>query len=402
MRPVLIVDDEPLVRVTLRSTVDWSRWGFDFMAEAANGDEALAFLAEHPDTALVMLDLVMPCMDGLEFLRRMRSRGPAPQVIVLTGHDEFSMVREAFKLGASDYLLKSELDPERLAPLLDAAARRLQRFGGPAGAAGHAAALKQETLRRLLESDQPELLRDDLKACGVEPGVMLRMGLLAILDFEVVAARYDASSRPSFSVSVMAVVEQVLERHGNAEVLRISDEEYVLFQFFAERHSAARIEEAGARLAKEAAGALRDYLNLKASVFWAAAGEYGGGCGPACLFRALSAGRSRPSRLIERAQEHIRENLAEPGLHLQGLAAELGVTPNHLSAQFTKETGRSFRTYLSYVRMEAAKRLLAGSGLKVWEVAERVGYLNVEHFSRVFKKLTGVPPHLFTREPRSS
>ncbi len=402
MRPVLIVDDEPLVRVTLRSTVDWRRWGFDCAVEAANGEEALALLVEHPDTALVMLDLVMPFMDGLEFLRRMRGRGPVPYVIVLTGHDEFSMVREAFKLGASDYLLKSELDPEKLAPLLEAAARRLERFGGPAGAAGHAVALKHETLHRLLESDRPDLLQRDLKACGVDLGIMLRLGLIAVRDFEVVAARYDASSRPSFSVSVMAVVEQVLERHGNAEVLRVSDEEYVLFQFFTERHSASRMEETGARLAKEVVGALRDYLNVTAVVSWAQASEYGGGCGPASLYRALAAGRNRPSRLIERAQEHIRENLAEPGLHLQKLAVELGVTPNHLSAQFTKETGRSFRAYLSYVRMEAAKRLLAGSGLKVWEVAERVGYLNVEHFSRVFKKLTGVSPHLFTREPRSS
>jgi two-component system response regulator YesN len=401
MRAVLIVDDEPLVRVTLRSTVDWRRWGFDRPAEASNGEEALAFLTEHPGTALVMLDLVMPGMDGLELLRRLRDRGPAPHVIVLTGHDEFSMVREAFKLGASDYLLKSELDQETLAPLLETAARRLERFGGPAGAAGHAAALKQETLHRLLESDRPELLRADLKACGVELGVMLRIGLLAIQDFEVVAARYDAVTRPSFSVTVMAVVEQILERHGNAEILRVSDEEYVIFQFFRERRPAARTEEAGARLAKEAAAALHDYLNVAAAVSWTEAAEYGRGCGPACLYRALAAGRRRPSRLIERAQEHVRENLAEPGLHLQGLAAELGVTPNHLSAQFTKETGRSFRGYLSYVRMEAAKRLLAGSGLKVWEVAERVGYLNVEHFSRVFKKLTGVPPHLFTREPRS-
>ncbi len=115
--------------------------------------------------------------------------------------------------------------------------------------------------------------------------------------------------------------------------------------------------------------------------------------------RNLAGGRHAPSRLVERARKLILEGLADPQLRLAALSHELGVTPNHLSSQFSRETGRSFRGYLAFVRVEAAKRLLATSTLKVWEVAEQVGFLNVEHFSRVFKKLTGVPPHLFTRHP---
>jgi two-component system response regulator YesN len=397
MRQVLIVDDEPLVRVTLGSTVCWDRYGFACAAEAANGEEALAALKAHPDVSLVILDLVMPRMDGLELLRRMRERGPLPQVIVLTAHDEFAMVREAFKLGASDYLLKSEMEPRRLEPLLAAAAERIGRFEGPPRSAGHAVALREQALRRLLESEEPGPVQEELRALGVRLGAVVRLGLLTVHDFDVVAARYDSSSRASFPLSLMAAVEQVLDRRGDAEVIRIEDGVYVIFQSFPQRHSPSRTEQMSGELAEDIERALRDYLNVAVDISWSAATEIGSGPSPSALYRALTDGRARPSRLVERARERIREIFSDPALHLSRLSAELGVTPNHLSAQFARETGRSFREYLAVVRVEAAKRLLAGSSLKVWEVAERVGYLNVEHFSRVFKKLTGVPPHLFTR-----
>ena len=88
MRTVLIVDDEPLVRVSLRSTVPWRRYGFECGPEASNGEEALKALREHPETSLVLLDLAMPRMDGLDFLRRLGAEGLRPDVVVLSAHDE--------------------------------------------------------------------------------------------------------------------------------------------------------------------------------------------------------------------------------------------------------------------------------------------------------------------------
>lgn len=399
MRQVLIVDDEPLVRVTLRSMVHWERLGFACVAEAANGEEALAALAAHPDISLVILDLVMPRMDGLELLRRMRERGPMPQVIMLTAHGDFPMVREAFKLGAADYLLKTEMEHESFEPLLAAAAERIDRFKGSPGSAGHAGAMRQEALRRLLESDQPQLLREELRERGINLGTLLRLGLLTVKDFDAVSARYDPSSRLSFPLGLIAAVEQVLDRHGDAQVLRIEDDAYVVFLSFPRLLALSRIDELSRELASDIGRALSSYLNVDADIAWSAVTDLASGPSLSSLHRALMAGRARPSRIVERARERIREAFADPTLHLSRLSAELGVTPNHLSAQFTREMGRSFREYVTLVRVEAAKRLLAGSSLKVWEVAERVGYINIEHFSRVFKKLTGVPPHLFTRAP---
>ena len=173
MRPVLIVDDEPLVRLTLRTSVPWERHGFVYAGEASNGEKALKALRERPDTALVILDLAMPHMNGLEFLRRMAAQGLRPQVIVLSAHDDFPMVREAFKLGVTDYLLKSEMDPARIEDLLDAAARRIELLGGPAPIASadvsRTAAVKQELLVRFLSSREPLGLRDEMENWGNSP-----------------------------------------------------------------------------------------------------------------------------------------------------------------------------------------------------------------------------------------
>jgi two-component system response regulator YesN len=322
MRPVLIVDDEPLVRVMLRTTVPWEKHGFSCTAEAANGEEALAELRERPDTALVILDLAMPRMDGLELLRRMAGEGIRPQVIVLSAHDEFPRVREAFRLGVNDYVLKSELETARLEELLDAAARRMEEAGAPSPAPSEAprAAMKQDLLGRFLSSDDPTALRQEMQMWAVRVGPVLCLGLLTVSDFELVAARYDASSRSSLPLGVLAVVEQVLDRLPLGEVVRMSDDEYVLVLSFAERHADSRIAETCRAVADDVARALASYLNITAHVSLSTVTELGRGASPAELYRALAAGRTGPSRLVVRAREHILKNYQDPGLHQIGRA----------------------------------------------------------------------------------
>ena len=98
------------------------------------------------------------------------------------------------------------------------------------------------------------------------------------------------------------------------------------------------------------------------------------------------------NRAILRVQEFIRNNYHND-LTLKMASDFVGLSESHLSNIFTKKTGQTFTDYLTSVRLEKAKELLETTNLKVYEVGVSVGYANVEHFSRVFKKFTGLSPN---------
>lgn len=117
MYKVLIVDDEILVRVGLKSTIDWNSIGFEIVAEASNGEQALEMFERYkPD--VVLTDIKMPKMDGLQLTELIKEKNPKVRVLILTCYSEFSYVREALKLGASNYILKSEVEDAELITLM--------------------------------------------------------------------------------------------------------------------------------------------------------------------------------------------------------------------------------------------------------------------------------------------
>ncbi|MCE0487553.1 response regulator transcription factor [Ornithinimicrobium sediminis] len=108
---VVLVDDDALVRTGLRLILGGSP-DIDVVGEASDGVEAVSAVAEHrPD--VVLMDIRMPRLDGIEATRRVRALDPAPRVIVLTTFDTDEMVLGALRAGASGFLLKSTR-PERL------------------------------------------------------------------------------------------------------------------------------------------------------------------------------------------------------------------------------------------------------------------------------------------------
>ena len=123
MRQVLIVDDDTIVRITLHSLVDWEALGYQVVADAIHGEQALVRLREHP-VDLVITDMKMPVMDGIGLLTQMnrmvsnRELPVMPKVLVLSGYDDFNLVRESFRLGAGDYLLKADLNETMLETVL--------------------------------------------------------------------------------------------------------------------------------------------------------------------------------------------------------------------------------------------------------------------------------------------
>lgn len=95
--------------------------------------------------------------------------------------------------------------------------------------------------------------------------------------------------------------------------------------------------------------------------------------------------------IIKKAINYIREHYREE-IALEELSRKLEITPEYLSALFKREVGINFSLFIKRFRISHAKRLLKGSDLKVYEVAERVGYGDAKYFARVFKEELGVTP----------
>ncbi|GIO53972.1 response regulator [Paenibacillus cineris] len=105
MYRLLIVDDEPEIRQGLRLKVDVDGLGIALAGEASNGAEALSLL-ENGDIEIVLTDMNMPLMGGVQFMEVCRERCPNVRVIVITGYEDFQYARAALRFQASEYLLK--------------------------------------------------------------------------------------------------------------------------------------------------------------------------------------------------------------------------------------------------------------------------------------------------------
>ncbi|MBP3966454.1 response regulator [Paenibacillus lignilyticus] len=105
MYKVIIVDDEAVVRVGLKNTINWNEHGFELIGDYANGREAWEAVEQHkPD--LVISDISMPFMDGLELAGLISTQFPYIKIIILTGFDEFEYAQQAIRLKVSDFILK--------------------------------------------------------------------------------------------------------------------------------------------------------------------------------------------------------------------------------------------------------------------------------------------------------
>ena len=122
MYSVFAVDDEPIVLEGIRSKIDWEKHGFVFAGEATDGEIALSMIQElKPD--ILITDIKMPFMDGLQLSAAVKRIQPWIKIIILSGHDEFDYAKKAISIGIEDYLLKPFTPDELLSSLTKTAQR---------------------------------------------------------------------------------------------------------------------------------------------------------------------------------------------------------------------------------------------------------------------------------------
>lgn len=126
MFQVLLVDDEPLVHHNLWTLLDWADYGFELCGQAHNGLIALTMIEQSPPH-IVIIDVDMPEMNGVELNRAIKERFPSVKTIMLSSYDDYDYVRDCLNNGSIDYLLKHRLDESTLLNILNKAVLELQQ-----------------------------------------------------------------------------------------------------------------------------------------------------------------------------------------------------------------------------------------------------------------------------------
>lgn len=125
MIKVFLVEDEMIIRRGIKNSIEWEREGYQFVGEASDGELALPMIMrEKPD--IVLTDIKMPFMDGLELSRLIKKELPEIKILILSGYNEFDYAKEAIRLGITDYLLKP-ISSSRLLEVLDEVRKKIEQ-----------------------------------------------------------------------------------------------------------------------------------------------------------------------------------------------------------------------------------------------------------------------------------
>lgn len=220
MRNVLIVDDDTIVRITLHSLINWENLNCRIAADAVHGQQALEYL-ETADVDLIITDMKMPVMDGLGLLKELGRKEPMPVVLVLSGYDEFKLVREAFRLGAYDYLLKSDLTAEGMTAML-------KRIESEIWSGEEASGNKDKSM----EVSDSILLADMAMGKRALKGPFFQqeylVAQLEIEDFFRVSARFGENMEEELAKPFLQLAQQIARVSARCILGKISPSRYVM------------------------------------------------------------------------------------------------------------------------------------------------------------------------------
>lgn len=513
---VLIVDDDQNFRYAAREMLPWKKYNFVIAAEAVNGKQALDLMHQERFD-LVVTDMSMPLMNGVELIRAAKKEFPDVLFVALSAYDDFEFVKESLKCGAEDYILKYDMEEAKTEQVIAEMKNKLLQM------------LKEKERRQFIMHKEnffiegflksivegKEYSRVQLGTCmellGIGSEVQIcvlivktnrALGTDMIHHLKIIRSLgmvfcqldecsgfliYDFGSSKSMSEvhdekqKFMRDVHQYLKEMEYQEVtLGASDfcykwegiseaykqaeaacgrsiyqgkdqiydygfdsipmgEQVVNVDYVSLQNAVLHQDMEGLRAAlhhlEEQILCVQpgvEYLDKllqdiyifiytevlkKKSIKRISSGDLDGlkeslekedsfyGKTEALhkylrpVYTVMLDGKRVYSKDISRAVHYIKEHFKED-LNLKEVAGYIGLSENYLSNLFKKETGENMVTYMNRCRIELAKELIADTGMKVYEIAEAVGFKNTTYFSTTFKKMTNMTVQEFKTRKR--
>lgn len=352
MYKVLLVDDDKTARYILKRFGKWKAYGFAIAGEAGDGKEALKMLATE-SFDLVITDIKMPGMDGIEFLNELKWAHIDICTIFLSTHSDFKYAKQAIRLGVFDYVTKP-VDDAVLGEVLERVKHCLQ---------------DKASKRRTIQAEQ-RLIEESLAIhYPVHKEKEIITYILAGNAAALVAAEaaFDdlAAMLGRDSLKVGQLLAIILA-NVNAELVK-------QFPWLASFESTLYQDQIGRN---DALASIKDSFLACISFRIKVIRKY-----------ELHHTDSVIRRTCQYVMEHIEENNT-----LEVVAQEVQLHKDYLSKMFKQKTGLHFINYVTKAKMEHAKQLLGTGKYKNYEISEKLGYSSPDYFCRLFKNYTGYTP----------
>ncbi|WEK54604.1 MAG: response regulator [Candidatus Cohnella colombiensis] len=444
---ILIVDDDKLVRKGLTSSMPWQAYGMEVVGEANNGENALKFM-EVNRIDLLMTDLSMPVMSGIELMRIVREKYPYVQIVVLSLHQDFEYVQEALRLGALDYIAKTQLEQEQFEEVLSRIVRLIERKGEVRAVADQQKNeaivggmlcvyytlnpnLEESVTEHSVPSNATEL-ESGIWYASEPPTVSFEPNLnIAVIQF----LGLDGMDTKSVMQMIRTFSKNDLfyAYHPNEAILQMDAEIYLQLDKTASVIPIDQIKEqwGATDWIYEEAVFYKQLSELKAlsmppvrltRIFYSLTDEWNRLYLPIMtepisiadffpnwfLFESwLKEVRERIGRAgakplfsqeiqksIVKAMNLVQQNISKP-ISSSEIAQLVNMSGSYFSQCFKQYVGLTYTDYVRDIRLERAKEYLRGTTKTIQWIAEQIGYSDEKYFSRLFREHTGALPSEF-------
>ncbi len=270
---VLIADDELLMRIGLKSMINWEQQGFQIIGEAANGKEALEMAhIQSPD--LIITDIKMPVMDGLELIREASRFLESCEYVILSCMDEFQYVKEALKLGAADYLIKSDMKQQQLVDVLNAIKGKIEKSTRKENREGTEPYkqgvnfLKETLFKEMLSGFRNE---EDVVSQIESLNIRVRQKEMVLLklkvdQFETARKKYVEKDEQLLRYAVVNILEEIIPRKWSKELIVENSAEYLIIMNTHELNGNKLQKAEMGKVFEKVFAAMKDFLNISFSI----------------------------------------------------------------------------------------------------------------------------------------
>lgn len=358
MYKVLIVDDDKSTRYMLKRFKKWQSHGFVIADEACDGKEALQKLKScHFD--LVITDIKMPGMDGIEFLHELKSMKWQVCVIFLSTHSNFEYAKQGIRLGVFDYMTKPLIDE-----LFSEALERAKKY------------LDEEYLKRRKIKEEKKRLVESAKLYYPKKSEKTIVACLLSGSSSLISEETEKTF-----TEITEMFEGDLYKIGillNTMLANISEEIYAAFPWLKKLEGKNIIYNmTDAQTINEMKQQFLKYINSSLEMIK----KYE-------LHHADSVIRKTCAYVVNHVEQDIK---------LEVIANEVRISKDYIGKLFKQKTGCNFNDFVTKVKMEHAKHLIQTGEYKNYEVSEKLGYSKPDYFSRLFKTYTGYTPSEFKK-----